>query len=98
MTLENRKIIDALKKITSYNKEDRKNYVMPFAKNGRILIEDFEITSDAYCYLIWKSFDIEEHPEWKGEAVLKIIPFTLVDSKMWGKVNQVLEAQYWCYL
>ena len=90
---ENKTIVETLKFLEKGRYHDKKQYLEDFHNNG-VELNGYTFKKDVWCFLVWKSTDIEDNPEFKGEPLLKIIPrFT-----EWDKMEDVLNAQSWTYL
>lgn len=64
-------------------------------KEGVLQLDGYKFQRETYCWLIWKETDFGEHPEWKGEDLLKIVPVFLETKE---KVQQFIEMSDWLYL
>lgn len=64
-------------------------------KNGKVRIDEFEICQETYCWTIWKDTDLGEHPEYKGEPLLKIVPKFLQTKE---EILKFIEMSSWHYL
>lgn len=89
---ENRKILDALKQVSMDYKLQRLAYGEQGVKiNGFIFNK-----ATCWCWVIGKPTDIRTQPEYKGEPLVKVIPFNVrLDEK---RINAVLDAQPWTYI
>lgn len=72
---------------------ERKPLLSDYHANG-VEINGFVLQKKEDGVWVWKPTDIARNPEFKGEALLKIIPFTVPSSK----VVDVLECQQWTYI
>ena len=93
---ENKVIAEAYKFFEGPNRgsfRDRKPLLSDYMGNG-VEMNGFILqhTPDGVC--VWKPTDIGEEPQYKGDPLLKFIPFTVTP----GKVIDVLECQQWTYL
>jgi len=94
MSKENEKIVACIDLLENGSIKERRPYIDALHKDHKCSLEGFIFQEELFCWLIWKPTDIQEHPQWKGENVLKIVPkFMEAD-----KIPQVLDAQYWVYL
>lgn len=56
----------------------------------------YQSDKTGWNYNVWKTTDIHEHPEWKGENLLKTVPNVFDHTR--AKITAVLELQNWVYL
>jgi len=90
---ENKIITEALKFLTFGKWSERKKYVHDTLSKGTE-INGYTFQQDTWCWLIWKPTDISKNPEFKGESLVKVVPFNIKMSK----IADVLNAQPWTYL
>ena len=96
ITMENKKLAKIIFELEDMHPwKEVKPYIDELHKNGQVNIDGFIFEEDDYCWLIWKPTDFGEHPEWKGEPLLKIVP-KLLDSE--EEILKVLEISSWQYL
>lgn len=55
----------------------------------------YQSDKTAWNFEVWKVTDMYEHPEWKGQELLKIVPHVLEYKR--AKITAVLELQDWTY-
>ncbi len=88
---ENRKILDALKQVSVNYKLKTQAY----NKEG-VEVNGFVIIKDTWSWNIWKPTDIGAQPEYKGEPLIKVVPFNVHLDE--NRINAVLDAQPWTYV
>lgn len=54
----------------------------------------YEVCSSHQAFVIWKSTDFSKNPEYKGDALSKVVPCALTDPKC---VRSILRNQSWIY-
>lgn len=75
-----REVVDIVCLLESHDYHKVKQYIKDLRTEEGAKINGYIVNKDVHCYLIWKPTDIGEHPEWKGEPLLMIIPQWLEDK------------------
>ena len=92
-TEENKIITEAIEFLTYGQWAERRKYVHDALSKGA-KINGYTFQQDTWCWLIWKPTDISKNPEFKGEPLVKVVPFNIEMSK----IEDVLNAQAWSYM
>ena len=93
---ENKKIAEAYEFFEGPNCArfgERKPLLKDYYGNG-VEMNGFILRHCAEGVEVWKPTDIGKDPQYKGEPLLKIIPFTVAT----GRVIDILECQRWTYV
>lgn len=90
---ENKIIKEAIRFLENAPYRERKPYMKDYHGDG-VEINGFVIIKDVWCWIIFKPTDIWEHPEFKGESLVKVVPRTV----SFDNIEKVLELQSWTYL
>ena len=92
---EENKIITEVIKFLQYGKySERRKYIPDVISDKGALINGYRFQKELWTWIIWKPTDIGEHPEFKGEPLVKVVPLN-TDT---NKIADVLNAQPWTYL
>ena len=95
MNKETKKIVESIKFLLYGPHKDVKPYEDEMRNNPMgCKLNGFIFQRDVYCWLIWKPTDIRTHPEWKGECLLKTMPYNVPVDKM----ESVIDSEFWNYL
>ena len=70
---ETREVTDIIVLLEGHNYKKQKPYLEDLRKNGA-KINGYTVLKKHDCYYILKPTSIVEHPEWKGEPLLMIVP------------------------
>ena len=91
---ENKLIVDALNLLNNGKFRDKKPFLDELRK-GSTTINGFMFQQTEWCWIIWKPTDFEEEPQFKGEALVKIVPRFVTEQK---RIKIILKNQSWIYL
>lgn len=75
-----REVVDIVCLLESGDYHKLKPYAKDLRSEKGANINGYIVHRDVHCWLIWKPTDIGEHPEWKGEPLLMVIPQMLEDK------------------
>lgn len=90
---ENREITDAIQFFKHGKFSERKIYLKGLL-NGGVQYGNYVFQKDSWCWLVWKSTNLADNPEFKGEPLVKVIP----DTVPVASIPAVLDAQPWTYI
>ena len=90
---ENELLVDALNILTRSPWEQRKVLLYDATLGEGANVNGYIFKKDTYCWLIWKPTDFDKNPEYKGEPLLKVLPYNVpIDA-----AGKVLLLQPWTY-
>lgn len=91
---ENELIQETINFLTNGKFKERSPYIKTLASGATISLNGFAFGKELYCWIIWKSTDEEEEPQYKGEPLYKCVPFNVPIKN----IPIVLDAQPWKYI
>ena len=91
---ENNVIAETIKFFVKGNFRERKPYLKDLHSENGVTLNGFTFKRDIWCWLVWKSTNLADSPEFKGEPLIKVVPvFTPFEN-----IPIVLDSQPWTYL
>lgn len=91
---ENKVIEETINFLEHGKYSERKQFIKDFRGDG-VTMNGFTFKRTVDSVYVWKPTNISDSPEFKGEALLKIVPIITVKR---GKVKNILKCQSWTYL
>ena len=92
----NREIAKTLNVLEHGQYRETKDYYKEIRNSvtNSVTIGNFEYMEETWCWVIWKTTDIDTDPQYKGEPLCKVVPKGIDKNK----VGMVLNAQAWAYI
>ena len=98
MKKENQAIAEAILFLEHGDYDKRKPYLDKMYKRECVKLKGYEFSDGIDCWEVWKPTDMIKEPQYKGEALLKLVPKGDFRNRGIQNIIKILEALHWTYM